>query len=357
MMEYYFRSGAAESRLDEKPFQWQIHDGNQWLDVAHDEIIEAQYTLPTAEGIHLHTARHRTICLNFDKMEIVGSSFKLQRLTFPQAQPKNDYIWYFLDDCSWREYGVQGTSGRTAGIKSSDIEYQFQAAPQNVYKFQVGNSSYTINFQAMIQTNVRTGMTRKVRRRSRFTPASQNENSISDTVAHLNLPTPPACCTWQFQADDDQWLEYRRWGEGGAVCSVNSQDIEQSYQLNPQGSLQFTAGRFKYTLDFSAMRQTNLSIGTKRAVKRLVTPSLWRASGSATSKGLWQFMDDDGLWKEYSQPGVRKSIPSQDIERTYQMNPQGSMKLTTGLFMYSLDFSAMTQTNLTTWKVRQVRRL
>ncbi|XP_038637240.1 uncharacterized protein si:ch211-244b2.3 isoform X1 [Scyliorhinus canicula] len=356
-MQHHFSSEAAEHGLDEKSFQWQVHNGNQWLDVAHDEIIEAQYTLPTAEGIHLHTAQHGTMYLDFDKMAIVGNSFKLQRMTFPQAQQMNEYCWYFLDDNFWREYGVHGTGHKTATVNSSDIEYQFQMAPQNIYRFQVGNSSYTINFPAMIQTNVQTGMKRKVRRRSQFTPATQNAKRVSDAMVHLTQSPPLTCCTWQFRGDDDHWLDYRRQGGGRAVCSLNSQDIEQSYQLNPQGSVQFTAGHFKYTLDFSAMTQTNLLIGTKRAVRRLVTPSLWGASGRVIDKGMWEFMDDDGLWKEYSQPGVRKSVPSQDIERNYQMNPQGSMTLTAGPFVYNLDFSAMTQTNLTTRKVRQVRRL
>ncbi|XP_078077216.1 uncharacterized protein LOC144499037 [Mustelus asterias] len=356
LMEHYFSSEAAESSLGVKAFQWQIHSGDQWLDVAHDEIIEAQYTLPTAEGIYLHTAQYGTIHLDFDKMEIVGNSFKLQRLEFPQAQEMSEYSWYFLDDHFWREYGVQGTGRKTSTVTSSDLEHQFQTAPQSIYRFQVGNSSYTINFPAMIQTNVQTGMTRKVRRRSRFTPESQNANSVLD--ANLTLSPPPVAgtgCIWQFRGDDDYWLDYRSRGEGG-ICSLNGQDIEQSYQLNPQGSLQFAAGRFQYKLDFSAMTQTNLSIGTKRAVRRLVTPSLGGVSGSAV-KRVWQFMDDFGLWKEYSQPGVRKSVLSQDIERSYQMNPQGSMTFTTGPFVYSLDFSAMTQTNLTTKKVRQVRRL
>ncbi|XP_067906233.1 uncharacterized protein si:ch211-244b2.3 isoform X2 [Heterodontus francisci] len=351
-MESSFRSGALETGLNEKLFQWQIHDGNQWLDVAHDDIIEAQYTLPTAEGIYLHSAEHGTIYLDFDKMEIAGSSFKLQRLTFSEARQMDRYSWYFLDQCSWREYGAQGTGHKAALIKSSDIEHHFQTTPQDIFKFQVGNSSYTINFQAMIQTNVQTGMKRKVRRRSQFTSVSQNVNSISDTIL-----TPLGSCTWQFKGEDNCWLDYRRQGEVRTICSVNSQDIEQRYQQNPQGSLQFTAGHFTYTLDFSAMTQTNLLIGTKRAVRRLVTTSLWGASGSTGDNRSWQFMDDDGLWKEYSQPGVRRSVTSQDIERTYQLNPQGSMKLTIGPFQYSLDFSAMTQTNLITRKVRQVCRL
>ncbi|GCC37431.1 hypothetical protein chiPu_0015935, partial [Chiloscyllium punctatum] len=243
----------AASRLNGKLFQWQIQDGSQWLDVAHDDIIEAQYTLPMVEGIRLHTARHGTIYLDFDKMEIVGSNLKLKRLTFPPTQEMDEYSWYFLDDHSWREYGVQG--------------------------------------------------------------------------------------------------------EGGTVCSINSQDIEQSYQQNPQGSLQFTAGHFQYRLDLSAMTQINLVTHTRRAVRRLQTPSLQGAHGSTGGNGLWQFLDEEGLWQEYSQPGILKSVSSQDIETIYQMNPQGSMRFSAGWFSYSLDFSAMTQTNLTTRKVRQVRRL
>ncbi|XP_048463423.1 protein mono-ADP-ribosyltransferase PARP12-like [Rhincodon typus] len=269
---------ATASRLNGKPFQWQIQDGSQWLDVAHDDIIEAQYTLPTVEGIYLHTAGYRTIYLDFDKMETIGSNFKLQRLTFPQSQRIDEYSWYFLDDHFWREYGVQGTGLKTTLITSSDIEYEFQTAPQNVFNFRIGNFNYTINFQAMIQTNVQTGMRRKVRRRPRFTSMNQNPNSISGAMGNPALSNTLPSCTWQFKGDHGRWLDYRRLGEGGIACSINSQDIEQSYQQNPQGSLQFTAGRFQYRLDLSAMTQTNLLIGTRRAVRRLETPSLGGAN-------------------------------------------------------------------------------
>ncbi|XP_060695173.1 protein mono-ADP-ribosyltransferase PARP12 [Hemiscyllium ocellatum] len=350
-------SGAAASSLNGKLFQWQIQDGSQWLDVAHDDIIEAQYTLPMVEGIRLHTTRYGTIYLDFDKMEIVGSNLKLKRLTFPPAQGMDEYSWYFLDDHSWREYGVQGTGRKTTLITSPDIEFQFRTAPQNVFNFNIGSSKYTIDFQAMDQTNVQSGMKRKVRRRSRFNSENQNPNSISGAVGHQPVSNSVTSCTWQFRGDHGCWMDYRRPGEGGAVCSINSQDIEQSYQQNPQGSLQFTAGHFQYRLDLSAMIQINLVTLTKRAVRRLQTPSLQGASGNTGGNRLWQFMDEEGLWQEYSQPGILKSVTSQDIERIYQKNPQGSMKFSAGWNIYSLDFSAMTQTNLTTRKVRPVRRL
>ncbi|XP_067855364.1 uncharacterized protein si:ch211-244b2.3 [Heptranchias perlo] len=458
-MEFCSQSRALETGLNGKAYQWQVHTGNKWLDVAHDDIIEAQYSLPGAAGINLHTAEHGSIYLDFDEMEIVGSSFKLQRLTSPQSQRMEHYSWYFLGDHSWREYGSQDTGNKSASIKSSDIECQFQVAPQVSFQFQVGRSHYAIDFRAMIQTNVQTGKKRKVRRRSQFTSASQNVNSVPDAMGQMTITAPLASCTWQFKGDDDRWLDYRRQDELGTICSVSSQDIEQSYQQNPRGSQQFTAGLFTYTLDFSAMTQKNLLIGTQRAVRRLVNPSLSGASGAQdamgqmtitaplasctwqfkgdddrwldyrrqdelgticsvssqdieqsyqqnprgsqqftaglftytldfsamTQKNLligtqravrrlvnpslsgasgttgnqtsWQFMDDDGLWKEYSQAGVRKSVSSQDIERTYQLCPWGTMQLTTGLFQYRLDFSAMTQTNLSSWKVRQIRRL
>lgn len=71
----------------------------------------------------------------------------------------------------------------------------------------------------------------------------------------------------------------------------------------------------------------------------------------------WQFQDVDGSWKDFAKRSGTCSVSSQDIEAQYQQNPNGTMNFTTRKFSYHLDFSALTQRNLSTQTTRSVRRL
>lgn len=39
---------------DGRCYQWQLYDGNVWLDVAHDHVIEAQYCLPHTRILNIY---------------------------------------------------------------------------------------------------------------------------------------------------------------------------------------------------------------------------------------------------------------------------------------------------------------
>ncbi|XP_047431549.1 LOW QUALITY PROTEIN: uncharacterized protein si:ch211-244b2.3 [Mugil cephalus] len=72
----------------------------------------------------------------------------------------------------------------------------------------------------------------------------------------------------------------------------------------------------------------------------------------------WYYRDDQ-LWCEYGSQGsgrLSSSLSSADIERHFTLQPQGTLRFTVGSTSYSLDFSTMTQTNLTTGLQRNVRR-
>lgn len=72
----------------------------------------------------------------------------------------------------------------------------------------------------------------------------------------------------------------------------------------------------------------------------------------------WYFRDDQ-LWREYgsqSSSMMASSISSQDVERQFTLNPQGTFSFTVGSMGYTLNFSTMTQTNCTTGVCRNVRR-
>uniref|UniRef100_A0A8B9K5Y0 WWE domain-containing protein n=1 Tax=Astyanax mexicanus TaxID=7994 RepID=A0A8B9K5Y0_ASTMX len=195
---------------------------------------------------------------------------------------------------------------------------RYNSNPRSSFQFTIGSNTYTLDFTAMTQTNMYTHMVRKVRRRPKF-------NSIVSCQIF-----PPTGVIWEFMGDEGVWTEYQKPG-----CSLNSADIERQYQLNPQRQLNFTVGRYSYTLSFSEMYQTNDRFGTMRHIRRTVGGNL------SQSQARWQFRDMDGSWKDYV-TGSRRgncTVSSQEIEAQYQRNKTGIMSFSTGKFNYQLNFT------------------
>ncbi|KAI7791592.1 hypothetical protein IRJ41_000402, partial [Triplophysa rosa] len=242
---------------------------------------------------------------------------------------------------------IKGSGGNKSSITSDYIEHQYNQNPNGSVQFTAGRMTYIVDFTAMTQTNLSTHMNRKVRRRPKFN-SIVTVNSSSLSVTPTNSSTE---CIWEFMGDEGIWTEYQKPG-----CSLDSPEVERLYQLNPQSQVSFTAGRQIYTLDFSGMHQVNKKYGTKRHVRRIACEA--QQTNSQFSQACWQFKDMDGNWKNYSKGGSRGhcSVSSQDIEAQYQLDTV-KMSFRAGRFNYELNFSDMTQTNLSTNTRRSVRRI
>ncbi|XP_034019200.1 uncharacterized protein si:ch211-244b2.3 [Thalassophryne amazonica] len=333
-----------------KHYEWQLSDGRQWYRIDNDHVIESHYCQPGAKGITINTSNYGKIFIDFDTLQIPNNTLTVQRLSLLPEEQAEDICWYFRDDLLWCEYGSQGSSMLVSSANSKDIEHQFSIDPQGTFSFFISSTTYVLNFSTMTQTNCTTGMCRDVRRRPKF-----SDHSLHSPFS-LPLGTTPSsssqltggCCRWEFMGDNNVWTEYQ-----AHVCSFDSSTIEQQYQLNPTGQLHFNIKRFSYTLDFSGMVQVNNQIGTRREVRRMVDGM------SQTHRGevQWQYSDDNGMWRDFSKGNSQCSVSSQDIELEYQRNPYGTMMFTTKYFRYELDFSAMTQRNVTTNTVRSVQRV
>ncbi|KAM9334666.1 zinc finger CCCH-type antiviral protein 1-like [Symphorus nematophorus] len=156
---------------------------------------------------------------------------------------------------------------------------------------------------------------------------------------------------WYFR-DHKLWCEYGTQSSNMMISSVTSREVERCYTINPQGSVSFTVGSTTYTLDFSSMSQTNYTTGVRRNVRRRPkfpskTESLYStASSSRLTYGgyKWEFMGEEGQWKEYEAHTC--SFDSPTIERQYQLNPQGQLRFRTKRFSYTLDFSSNAHTHI-----------
>ncbi|XP_028910195.1 protein mono-ADP-ribosyltransferase PARP11 isoform X1 [Ornithorhynchus anatinus] len=71
----------------------------------------------------------------------------------------------------------------------------------------------------------------------------------------------------------------------------------------------------------------------------------------------WFYLAECGKWHMFqADANVRCSVSSEDIERSFRTNPQGSLTFSTSKFSYKIDFAVMKQVNLTTGKQRVIRR-
>uniref|UniRef100_A0AAY4DUM8 WWE domain-containing protein n=2 Tax=Denticeps clupeoides TaxID=299321 RepID=A0AAY4DUM8_9TELE len=328
-----FQSSSASRQF----YEWQLFDGCQWKQIRHDDVIEAHYCQPGAKGITIHSTLG-SIYIDFDKLEAQGR-IRVRRQTFFSEGQAQEIGWYFKDSSVWQEYGLW-TAGRTCSVNSSDLEEKYRRNSQATFMFTVGRTSYKMDFAAMTQTNMTTRITKSVRRRPKL------NSTLSENSSGYSLPLS-AGYLWEFMAEEGQWTEYQK-----PHSSLDSDDIEQQYQLNPQGQISFKTRSFSYTLDFNRMLQANDRLGTQRAVRRIQKGSQQTASSSGVR---WQFKDIGGVWKDYVKNVA--SVSSQDIENEYQKNPHGRMHFGTSSYNYLLDFSNMTQTNLNTQTSRQVRRI
>ncbi|KAM6984815.1 uncharacterized protein FYW47_018372 [Aplochiton taeniatus] len=323
-----------------KHYEWQLHDGRgQWLRIENDSVIETHYCQPGAKEMIINASLGQ-INIDFDN---IGN--QVQRLTFlPQGQAE-DFGWYFRDKL-WCEYGTQGTSSGVSSVSSQDVELQYNLNPQGTFNFSVGSSAYSIDFSDMTQTNHATSGVRYVRRRPKF-------GSIVSVNRSVSLASSPLRSghIWEFMGEEGIWMEYK-----AKAGSYDSAAIETHFQRNPRGQLNFQIRTFPYTLDFARMCQTNISIGTVRAVRR--TPMNGNEqNNSAGTQPRWQFQDVDGTWKDYVTTRRSCSVSSQDIEAEYQQNPTGTFNFTAGRFTYELNFAAMTQKNLSTQTTRSIQRI
>ncbi|XP_061085445.1 uncharacterized protein LOC133119062 isoform X2 [Conger conger] len=94
-----------------------------------------------------------------------------------------------------------------------------------------------------------------------FTRAAEEESSDVE-----EMDTSECRWCWFYLAECGVWHIFEV--DPSAACSVTSDQIEQNYARNHQGILEFHTAKYTYRLDFSVMKQTNLTTGKQRPIKR-----------------------------------------------------------------------------------------
>ncbi|XP_049616584.1 protein mono-ADP-ribosyltransferase PARP11 isoform X3 [Syngnathus scovelli] len=101
--------------------------------------------------------------------------------------------------------------------------------------------------------------------------ATRTAEDESLEVEEMDTLEPNWC--WFYLAECGVWHMFEI--DPSAACSVTSAQIEQCYNRNQRGVMEFYTAKYTYRLDFSVMRQVNLTTGKQRPIKR----SLHSATG------------------------------------------------------------------------------
>ncbi|XP_046878995.1 uncharacterized protein LOC124469629 isoform X3 [Hypomesus transpacificus] len=260
----------------------------------------------------LHSVKHSHV---YDEEEVVHFPPATPSYIHPAPVNGSHFEWQLFEDQSWLRIANQHV-----------IETHY---------CQPGAAGITLNTSSRMTTQ---STALQVRRLS-ILPAGQSED-----------------VGWYFR-DDRLWCEY---GLKGA--SVSSSDLEQQFIQNPLGNFQFKVRHQSYCVDFSAMNQTNQTTHVQRKVRRrpkfntLISVNISPAPALLMPPAgvVWEYMGEEGVWMEYQ--AYTCSYDSVAIERHYQHNTQGQLRFKAGRFHYTLDFTGMFQTNVSTGTCRAVRR-
>ncbi|XP_070785031.1 protein mono-ADP-ribosyltransferase PARP12 [Enoplosus armatus] len=163
-----------------------------------------------------------------------------------------------------------------------------------------------------------------------------------------------------------KWIKYGDKDSKGNQSPVKNADIERKFQSNPTGSFTFSIGGDSLEIKFRDMQQ----VGNKKKRKVTRRPLYRQQSGASQaqsvfqnlsmgSKPQWEFEGKTGwhVFKHRKGTSSECSINSEDIEKKYKQNPRDTMMFKVGRDPYKLDLGAMTQTNLTTKRTCNVRRV
>ncbi|XP_022605257.1 protein mono-ADP-ribosyltransferase PARP11-like isoform X1 [Xiphias gladius] len=101
--------------------------------------------------------------------------------------------------------------------------------------------------------------------------AIRSSEEESTEIEEMDTSEPNWC--WFYLAECGVWHMFEI--DPSAACSVTSAQIEQCYNRNQRGIMEFYTAKYTYRLDFSVMRQINVTTGKQRPIKR----SLHSATG------------------------------------------------------------------------------
>ena len=252
--------------------------------------------------------------LSFKKhfQSLTGSHLPMTSSSTSLASPIGSWAW--LDDTrSYKPYDSQ---------TNKILSQHYHLSPDVPCAIKVNGTKYEVDFQRMVQVNSITKFERKVKFCTSGSP-----------LVSLATTNSSECVQWYYKDDLQQWSPYQ---------PQDSSQLERWYQAGHSPVDHLRIGKHVYSFDFTAMHQMNVISKNTRAIKRSSLESEERREVQ------WSFQNDELVFQPYS------AEDSHQLELWYQRETSGELKI--GKFSYSFDFTAMTQCNTHTGKVRKIKR-
>uniref|UniRef100_A0A3Q1K5V5 WWE domain-containing protein n=1 Tax=Anabas testudineus TaxID=64144 RepID=A0A3Q1K5V5_ANATE len=340
---------------------WYFRDNNMWCEYGSQgsttlsssvssRDVEHQYTL-NPQGSFRFTVGSRGYRIEFSTMSQIncvtglrrnvrrrpkftsstGSLYSTSVLhTASSTQASNGgYKWEFMgEEGEWTEY-----EAHVCSLDSAAIEAHYQLNPQGQLPFKINRFSYTLDFSNMCQVNDKTGTTRPVRRTVNYGA----QQTISDLTA----------------GGEDSDVEADSQSKAELKCSSGRRGLSHGSTQLASREMRHKNKKKRKKATRGPVYQQQAGTGVSQATSALQNMTLG-------TKPQWQFEGNSGSWymfKHRRGTSTECSVASDDIERTYQQNPSGTMTFQVSGQTYELDFTAMIQTNLTTNMTRKVRRV
>ncbi|XP_068215070.1 uncharacterized protein [Palaemon carinicauda] len=171
---------------------------------------------------------------------------------------------------------------------------------------------------------------------------------------------------WQVSEENESWFNLQpfqfmcleRSFCNPAIDSVSLPPLEEDKLESAMKFLLLVMGGDTWTANFQGMVLLNSDETKMLYLRRLCTEMI---PGITVNPSIyhWFLCDDDGVWTEYGENednGDDEYINSEVLECQYMINPNEYAQFTLSDGEYRLDFNTMTQTNLNTQEVYDVRR-
>ncbi|KAL3862315.1 hypothetical protein ACJMK2_008293 [Sinanodonta woodiana] len=172
------------------PYQWQTrsHSNSAWEDLEEQNNldVELEFCNPQNDECVYVDRANIPIRIFFEKMEAQTrdkKSLEIRRLSTVSSecnetrQPlRTRWCWFWLGpDDKWIEYGSKDIAGYQSKRNSGEIEKEYLKNPSGRFQFETQGYNYIIDFTTMLQLNMETKITRKVKRRPQFVNKQEAE--------------------------------------------------------------------------------------------------------------------------------------------------------------------------------------
>merc|ERR1712013_472384 len=185
------------------------------------------------------------------QIRVAESSYSSSHSVYAPKKKNKGHKWQFRNDKHiWTDFALSA---------SQHIERRYlKYARHNAFTLETNGSSYRVDLMAMTQCNSKSHKRRGIRR------VLNDVHSGAIEIKHR----------WEWQEDDSSWKRYSK-RVSAQIESAKVSGIKKFF-LSENGN--------SYSVDFAALRQSNVQTGKRRSVRRVALQSAMAKCMAAKAK-------------------------------------------------------------------------